>query len=68
MDPATQLARAAQAPVRVGRDPARHSGRVHELLFRQGHLVIGSSSARRAVPRLPRSGSCLLAESWMIAE
>ncbi len=37
-------------------DPAPHSGSGHELLFRQGHLVIGSSSARRAVPRPHRSG------------
>src|SRR6476661_5850977 len=37
-------------------DPARHSGSGHELLFREGHLVIGSSSARRAVPRRHRSG------------
>src|SRR6478736_425958 len=37
-------------------DPARHSGSGDELLFRQGHLVIGSSSARRAVPRRHRSG------------
>src|SRR5689334_8032845 len=37
-------------------DPARYSGGGHELLFRQGHLVIGSSSAKRAVPRRHRSG------------
>src|SRR6478735_742544 len=37
-------------------DPAPHSGSGHELLFRQGHLVIRSSSARRAVPRPHRSG------------